>query len=157
MQVREYTAAGGVVLDDGDRVLLLERWVEREGEMVHEIRLPKGHVEPGETDEQAAARETCEESGYCCVEITGDLGTTFTHFTNASEEVHRTEHYFLMRLTEPEQGKQHFQSEDEAKFRTIWAPDFDGAERDLTYESEKLFIARARVHLAASPTPNAET
>ena len=55
MQVREYTAAGGVVLDDAGRVLLIERWVLRGGELRHEIRLPKGHVEPGETDARGCA------------------------------------------------------------------------------------------------------
>ena len=41
MAERRYAAAGGVVVD-GDRMLVLER-PER-----NEVRLPKGHVEPGE-------------------------------------------------------------------------------------------------------------
>lgn len=48
--------AGGVVFDPGRRVLLLEHvsghWV-----------FPKGHVEQGETQLQAALREVAEEAG----------------------------------------------------------------------------------------------
>ena len=48
-----------------DAVLLIERWIMRSGQLGFEIRLPKGHVEAGETDEQAALRETSQETGYC--------------------------------------------------------------------------------------------
>jgi 8-oxo-dGTP pyrophosphatase MutT (NUDIX family) len=48
-------AAGGVVLA-GDEVLLIR---DRYGRWT----FPKGHVEPGETDEEAARREVEEETG----------------------------------------------------------------------------------------------
>jgi 8-oxo-dGTP pyrophosphatase MutT (NUDIX family) len=150
MQQREYTAAGGVVLDHSGRILLIERWVERNGDAIHEVRLPKGHVDPGETDEQAARRETCEESGYCGLEVLADLGTVVTEFDKPlageeGEHVRRTEHYFLMRLTDERRGEPNFQSPDEARFRPKWARNLDEAERLLTYESEKDFARRARV------------
>ena len=148
MQLREYTAAGGVVIDGYGRVLLIERWVERNGEIVHEVRLPKGHVDPGETDEQAARRETCEESGYCSVEVLADLGTTVTEFDkrlvdDEQEHVRRTEHYFLMRLTDEHRSEPNFQSADEARFQPKWAANLQEAERLLTYASEKAFARRA--------------
>jgi 8-oxo-dGTP pyrophosphatase MutT (NUDIX family) len=143
MQLREYTAAGGVVLDGEDRVLLLERWVQRDAGLIHEIRLPKGHVDPGETDEQAALREVCEESGYCSCQVLADLGTSFTEFTNPREHVGRKEHYFLMRVTEGAQRAPEYQDPDEALFRVLWAADLDEAERMLTYESEKQYARRA--------------
>ena len=146
MRIREYTAAGGVVLDDAGRVLLIERWVVRSGEPVHEIRLPKGHVEPGETDAEATLRGTCEETGYCGVEIVADLGDAVTEWTNESERVHRTEHYFLMRLVDPVRGEPHFSSPDvdEAKFVPLWAPDLAAAADELTYFSERQFVERAQ-------------
>ena len=105
-------------------MLLIERWVERNGEIVHEVRLPKGHVDPGETDEQAARRETCEESGYCAVEVLADLGTIVTEFDKLrrrrTEHVRRTEHYFLMRLTDEHRSEPNFQSADEARFQPKW-------------------------------------
>ena len=101
MDTREYRAAGGIVLDDAGRVLLIERWVMRNGGLAFEIRLPKGHVEPGETDEQAAIRETCEETGYCGLEVIADLGEYLNEFILPDERVLRHEHFYLMRLTDP--------------------------------------------------------
>ncbi len=148
MLLREYAAAGGVVLDDAGRVLLLERWIERWGELRHEVRLPKGHVEPGESDEEAAVRETCEESGYCDVTIVADLGQSFTAFTTPRERVGRRERFYLMRLNGARPPQPNRQGPAEALFRNIWAADLDEAERLLTYDSEKIFAARARDALA---------
>jgi ADP-ribose pyrophosphatase YjhB (NUDIX family) len=148
MLSREYAAAGGVVLDDAARVLLLERYIERWGRLVHELRLPKGHVEEGETDEQAAIRETCEESGYCAVEIVADLGLAFTAFNTPREHVGRREHFYLMRLTSAQPSQPNHQGPAEALFRSIWAANLDEAEQRLTFQSEKLFAARAREALA---------
>jgi 8-oxo-dGTP pyrophosphatase MutT (NUDIX family) len=160
MQLREYTAAGGIVLDRSNRVLLIERWVQRNGEIVHEIRLPKGHVDPGETDEQAAVRETCEESGYCAVEVIADLGTIVTEFDkqlddDQREHVRRTERYFVMRLADEHRSEPNFQSADEARFTPKWVVSLEEAERLLTYGSEKQFASRARAYLAAPPASTA--
>ena len=62
-----YRSAGGVVYADG-RILLLDRPTRGE------IRLPKGHIERDESDEDAALREVTEETGYACLEIVADLG-----------------------------------------------------------------------------------
>lgn len=56
-------AAGGVVYTfgpDGELLVLLisDRYGSR--------TLPKGHLEPGESDEQAAVREIAEETGVDC-------------------------------------------------------------------------------------------
>lgn len=63
---RAVRCVGAVVHDDGERLLLVRRahapgcglW-----------SLPGGHVEPGETDEQAVAREVFEETA-----VTVDVG-----------------------------------------------------------------------------------
>ncbi len=73
MALKQYAAAGGVVIDDG-RMLLLDRPLRRE------VRLPKGHIDPGETAAQAALRETAEESGYDDLEIMSDLGSQVVKF-----------------------------------------------------------------------------
>ncbi|MCX7671892.1 MAG: NUDIX domain-containing protein [Anaerolineae bacterium] len=144
--VHRYRAAGGVVLDEHDRVLLIERVVWREGRQVHEVRLPKGHVEPGETDEQAALREVCEETGYCGLRIIADLGEDITRFVRNGRPVHRCEHYYLMRLVDPQRGAPSFDSPaaEEALFRPLWAADLAEAEQQITFESERRFIRRAR-------------
>lgn len=151
MLTREYTAAGGVVLDEAGRVLLLERWIKRDAGLIHEIRLPKGHVDRGETDEDAALREVCEESGHCLLQVVADLGTAITEWTNWREHVQRSEHYYLMRLTSLERVEPDFHGADEALFSTIWAADLIEAEARLTYASEKGFAGRARAYLAGQP------
>ena len=74
MKTKRYSAAGGVALDSAQRALLIERVVVRDGIDVHEVRLPKGHIDPGESAAEAALRETCEETGYCLLDIVADLG-----------------------------------------------------------------------------------
>jgi 8-oxo-dGTP pyrophosphatase MutT (NUDIX family) len=143
---REYRAAGGIVLDEAARVLLIERWVIRNGQVTFEIRLPKGHVEPGESDQQAAVRETCEETGYCSVAIIGDLGEYLNEFILPNERVLRHEHFYLMRLADPVRGEPHFTSPDadEARFQPRWAADLAEAEALITFASEREFIRRAQ-------------
>ena len=141
-----YRAAGGIVLDEQRRVLLIQRWVMRAGELTFEVRLPKGHVEAGETDWEAARREVCEETGYCGTEMAADLGESLTEFVRGDEPVRRCEHYYLMRLVDPMASHPDFDSEEteEALFRPLWAADIAAAERLLTFESEREFARRGR-------------
>ena len=143
-----YRAAGGVVLDSAGRVLLIERDVIRDGQPLHEVRLPKGKIEPGETDERAAVREVCEETGYCHVEIVADLGEATSEFIRErkgkQQRVTREERYYLMRLTEDTfTGQDMDPSKEEALFKPIWADDLASAEKLLTYEGERAFVRRA--------------
>ena len=66
MTPRSHHSAGAVVLD-GSRCLLIRRgreWI-----------FPKGHVEPGESPEEAARREVLEETGME-IEVGTRLGAT---------------------------------------------------------------------------------
>jgi 8-oxo-dGTP pyrophosphatase MutT (NUDIX family) len=154
---REYRAAGGIVVDEAGRVLLIERWVLRDGQLTFEIRLPKGHVEEGETDQQAAVRETCEETGYCGLEVIADLGEYLNEFILPEERVLRHEHYYLMRLTDASSGQPHFDTAnaDEARFLPRWAASLADAEALITFGSEREFVSRARQVVAGSGDPTA--
>ncbi len=151
--VHEYSAAGGVVRDAAGRILLIERWVWRDGRLTHELRLPKGHTEAGETDEQAALREVCEETGYCGLRIIADLGDDFNHFVHNGRPIRRREHYYLMELTDPRRGEPSFDSPtaEEALFRPRWVADLAEAEALITFESERRFIRKARQALEKRP------
>jgi 8-oxo-dGTP pyrophosphatase MutT (NUDIX family) len=153
MKKRAYRAAGGVVVDDAGRVLVIERDVVRDGDCRHEVRLPKGHVEAGEADAEAAQREVCEETGYCATEIVADLGEATTEFALDGTLVLRLEHYFLMRLLDPSPGRKLFDSgnPEEARFRNRWAAGFAEAEAGLTFDSERAFVARARAAATRDP------
>lgn len=129
--VETYTAAGGVVVRD-ERVLVLRR--PRRGE----VRLPKGHVEPEETLQDAALRETCEESGYASLVLLNDLGEQIVEFDYAGKHFVRTEHYYVMTLDEEDTLVS-----GESQFEPEWLT-WDEALTELTYEAEREWVRRAR-------------
>lgn len=62
-------SAGGIVLGDSGTIAMVrsqnsKSWL-----------FPKGHVDPGETDEETARREIQEEAGLTDLEYIDDLGT----------------------------------------------------------------------------------
>lgn len=150
MKTKHHSTAGGVVIDDQRRVLVLERDVEREGRTVHEMRLPKGHIDPGETPEEAAKREVGEESGYWRVEIIADLGTAHSSFDFRGAHHERDERYFLMRLISSERQAPQPSGKEEALFQPVWAP-LDEAETRMTYGSEREFMRRASTFTEPHP------
>ncbi|WP_038058546.1 NUDIX hydrolase [Thermus amyloliquefaciens] len=78
--------AGGVVFNGRGEVLLLR---DRMGFWV----FPKGHVEPGETLEEAAVREVFEETGVEAVVLLPLFPTRYVNPKGVEREVH----WFLMR------------------------------------------------------------
>jgi 8-oxo-dGTP pyrophosphatase MutT (NUDIX family) len=127
-----YTAAGGVVVHDG-RVLVLRRADHGE------VRLPKGHVEPGESVQAAALREMREEGGYADLVVVADLGTQVVEFDYAGRHVVRHERFFLMVLAS------HADSlvGGEEQFEPLWLT-WDEALAALTFEGEREWVRRAR-------------
>jgi len=135
MGIKRYEAAGGVVASD-DEVLVLFR-PSRD-----EIRLPKGHIDPGESAEQAALREVAEESGYERLEVLADLGEQTVRFPAlyGGLTIVRIERYFLMRALDGRTGY------GEWEFQPTWMS-WDDAEHHLSYEPEREWVRRARVTL----------
>lgn len=127
MAVIEYTTGGGVVLHKG-KMLLLERPARKE------IRLPKGHVDPGETVEETALREVSEETGYGDLEIVHDLGVRVVEFDHQDDHYRRREHYFVMRLASERRVAR--SPEDEEQFRIWWAAAQTAPEM-LTFPAEQ--------------------
>ena len=128
-----YVAGGGVIVD-GDRVLVLDRPGRAE------VRLPKGHLEDEETVRQAALREAREESGYTDLAVLNDLGSQCVEFDYKGRHVVRVERYFLMKPTGP--GPLHA-GRGEAQFDPVWMT-WDEALDNLTFEAEREWVRRAR-------------
>jgi len=81
-QVKEISAAGGVVFNEFNEVLFIYRrgfW-----------DLPKGKVDPGETLEQTAVREVEEETGIRNIHLENHIGNTYHIF-----KTQRSGNYFL--------------------------------------------------------------
>jgi 8-oxo-dGTP pyrophosphatase MutT (NUDIX family) len=141
-----YRAAGGVVIHEG-KILLLRRPSRRE------VRLPKGHVEEGESPAEAALREVREEAGYARLTIVADLGTQQVEFADPyrQRQVIRDEHYFLMCLHDEHRAAR---EEKEKQFVPIWVPAAD-AVRQLTFEAEGEFVRRALRWVEVNGLPSA--
>ncbi len=89
-------SAGGLVVDLAGEVPLgaLIGRTDRRGRLLWS--LPKGHIEDGETAEQAAVREVEEETGIAGV-ILGELGTIDFWFVADGRRIHKTVQHYLMR------------------------------------------------------------
>ena len=135
---REYKSAGGVVIDSaGERLLVLLRPKRLDQDDNPELRLPKGHIESGESRHEAAIREVSEETGLCGLEILVDLGHQTVEFVWKGYHYIRDESYFLMTIT-PEASS----SLPEKQFEPMWLPWKDALE-GLTFEAERDWVQRA--------------
>ena len=85
-------SAGGVILEDGN--VLLIQVQNLKGDKVWTF--PKGHLEAGETPEQAAVREVSEETGWDC-EISSYLFKAEYTFSRGGELVDKDVCWFMMK------------------------------------------------------------
>lgn len=152
LPVKHHETAGGVVIDGRGHVLTLTRTVERDGKPVHEIRLPKGHIDPGETPEDAALREVREESGYDGLRIVADLGEAESRFEFRGKYHIRRERYFLMVLTRGRRGDPAPVGAEEALFLPVWREP-EAAVKEMSYPTEREFVRRAMDYLSCQ-TPD---
>ena len=128
-----YVTGGGVIIRAG-RVLLLDRPSRQE------VRLPKGHVEPGEAPRAAALRETAEEAGYADLRILRELGVSDVKYAYQGRKYRRTEHYFLMGLASLRQAPR--PDADRNQFRPFWTP-LDQGLKLLTFQAERRVLEKA--------------
>jgi ADP-ribose pyrophosphatase YjhB (NUDIX family) len=128
------TSAGGLVIDASGDVpvgALIGR-LDRRGRLLWS--LPKGHVEQGETNEQAAVREVAEETGIDG-EIVHPLGTIDFWFVAEGRRIHKTVHHYLMRATGGE-----LSDEDVEVTEVEWVPITEIIGR-LAYRDERDLLA----------------
>jgi 8-oxo-dGTP pyrophosphatase MutT (NUDIX family) len=139
--VRIETSAGGVVFRraSGDPVFLLIR------DPYENWGLPKGHVERGETPEQAALREVGEETGIDRLELLAPLGTIDWFFREGPDLIHKYCHFFLME-TDAEATRPQL---EEGISECLWLP-LPEALQTLTYDNARSVLETAGKHVLGS-------
>lgn len=105
--------------------------------------MPKGHIENGETTEQAAIREVAEETGISG-RITARLGSVEYTFTAQGRRIRKRVHHFLMEAVGGE-----LSDADIEVTEVAWVPLDEIAER-LAYAGERRLAKRAADLLADS-------
>jgi 8-oxo-dGTP pyrophosphatase MutT (NUDIX family) len=139
----EETSAGGLVVDRTQPSLpaaVIGR-IDRRGRLLWS--LPKGHVEAGETVEDAAVREVEEETGIRG-HVLARLGTIDYWFVAADRRVHKTVHHYLLEASGGE-----LSDEDVEVSEVAWVPLAELPGR-LAYDGERRLVATAAEILADS-------
>ena len=94
MVKRTATSAGGIILRDVKGELKIALAQRRKNSKPW--TLPKGHVDPGESLEQAALREIYEETGLQNVQLLKYLGSFFRESLKSNGDIEqKTIHFFL--------------------------------------------------------------
>jgi 8-oxo-dGTP pyrophosphatase MutT (NUDIX family) len=127
-------SAGGVVVRDGEVLVIVPTRRGAQGQKV--LALPKGHVDPGETPEQTAAREVREETGVEA-ELIEKLGEVRYFYQRAGMRVFKRVSFFLFAY----RGGSVDDHDDEVE-EVRWMP-LREAMAALSYEGERSMVARA--------------
>lgn len=142
MKTRERVSAGGVAFktaNDATEVVLIK--TSSEGRW----QLPKGHLDPGETSEQAALREVREEGGIDC-ELIAEIEKVDYWYVDrwGSEPVrtHKYVHFYLMKYV----GGSTDDHDDEVT-EARWF-DLKAAIESLAFPAEKAVVKKAAEMIA---------
>ena len=134
MRTVDEVSAGGLVLDGQRANAALIGRLDRRGRLLWS--LPKGHIEAGETAEQAAMREVAEETGIRG-RVLMPLGTIDYWFVAEDRRVHKTVHHFLLEAVGGE-----LSDEDVEVTEVAWVP-LGELDAQLAYVDERRLVRRA--------------
>jgi 8-oxo-dGTP pyrophosphatase MutT (NUDIX family) len=131
----EEHSAGGVVVRGEQALVIVPTRRAADGSRV--LGLPKGHIDPGETSLQAAAREVREETGVHGEPI-GELGEVRYLYRRGRRLVPKSVVFYLFRYLGGDPAD-HDDEVEEARWMELAE-----AQAALTYAGEREMIARAR-------------
>ncbi len=137
--IREFSAGGVVVRRFRGRPFLAA--VRLKGGRV--LALPKGHIDEGETSEQAAQREVREEAGVEA-ELVEKLGPVRYWYVRDGERVLKVVTFFLFRYRSGS-----VEDHDDEVEGAEWVP-LEDAPRLLSYKGEREMASAALSRLTAS-------
>jgi 8-oxo-dGTP pyrophosphatase MutT (NUDIX family) len=129
-----------VLVREGQLVVIVPRRRAPDGRK-KVLALPKGHLDPGETPEQAAAREVREEAGVEG-ELVAKLGDVRYWRERDGRRIPKEVAFYLFEYRSGDPAR-HDHEVEEAR----WMP-LTEAERALSYEGEREMVKRALSRLA---------
>jgi len=139
MAIQTATSAGAIVLREIDGKLKIALAQHKQSSKTW--ALPKGHIEPNESLEQAALREIQEETGLTNIQLISHLGTVLRKSTKGNGDIaHKTVHYYLAYALSNSQSQTPL---DESFTEVGWFSPEQALEL-LLYEQDKAFL---REHL----------
>ena len=139
-RAKQETSAGGVVfrMSDGEPLFLLIR------DSYDNWGFPKGHLEPGERPEAAAAREVLEETGLAELAVRGEIETIDWYFRFRGRLIHKVCHFFLMETSHEVTSPQRAEGITACR----WVP-YDEAIDAVSYANARSVLRRAHEMVGA--------
>jgi 8-oxo-dGTP pyrophosphatase MutT (NUDIX family) len=131
-------SAGGVVVRGEEVVVIVPTRRAADGSRV--LALPKGHVDEGESEIEAATREVREETGIVAEPVC-ELGQSRYWYRRSGRTITKVVHFFLFSFVEGDTAD-HDDEVEEAR----WIG-FAEAQEQLTYPAERDMVARAQERL----------
>ncbi len=129
-------SAGGVVVHGGNVLVIVPTRRAADGSLV--LCLPKGHLDEGETSEQAATREVREETG-ATAELVSELGEVRYWYVRNRRRVAKSVFFFLFRYVSGD-----LSDHDDEVLEARWMPAAE-AQKALSYPGERDMVGRALV------------